>query len=617
MLPHANSLLGSTDHVRLCGQGAEVAADGIWYRSWCEHDELEVAILDDANRVSRVVALEPEGGGYFSGVDRLGKAGDLYKYRFGSGDLWPDPASRFQPKGVHGPSMVVDPAYDWRDRSWRRPSPSELIIYEVHIGAFTAEGTFRSAIDRLTHVAALGVTAIELMPLADFPGERNWGYDGVKLYAPAHAYGTPDDLRALVDAAHGCGLAVILDVVYNHFGPDGNYTGVFHGSYTNPNHETPWGKALNYAVAPVREFFRDNAQYWMKEFHIDGFRLDATHSIVDSSTPHILAEIAQAVHAGGGFVVAEDERNEPSLLRAEEREGLGFDAVWADDFHHALRVRLTKEREGYYGNFSGTTQELAQAITHGWYYRGQAQPTTGERRGGETRGLNPSQFIYCISNHDQVGNRAFGERLAELTSAAAYRAASALLCLVPQTPMLFMGQEWAASTPFQFFTDHDGELGKAITEGRRREFAAFSAFRDPALRELIPDPQMKQTFLNSKLNWEETLEPDHAAMILLYSEFLRLRRTAPVFRNRAQDSYLVLQLENEIIAILFGQAAEFNLAVLTDLEGGHSMPDLHQGRLAPPAGRDWEVILSSNEPRFGGDGGPPFEVASTIVLEAR
>ena len=601
---------------RFRAQGAEVAAQGVSYRTWCKHERVEVVIFDENGEIGRTVDLQSEGDGYFSGTDEAGLAGDRYQYRFGESQPWPDPASSFQPSGVHGPSMVINhAAYSWNDRGWTAPAFSELVVYELHVGAFTSSGTFRGAIERLPHLAALGINAIELMPIADFPGERNWGYDGVMLYAPSRAYGTPDDLRALVDAAHAHGIAVILDVVYNHLGPDGNYMGVFHeGYYADPRRETPWGAAFDYAADPVRVFFAENAPYWMREFHVDGFRLDATHTIIDSSPRHILAEIASAVHELGGFIVAEDERNEPAVLRSPARDGWGFDAVWADDFHHVVRVLMTGERESYYANFQGNSAELAQTLAHGWFFRGQTQKTTGEPRGGDSTGLRASQFVYCISNHDQVGNRAFGERLNDAVSLAAYRAASALLCLVPQTPMLFMGQEWGTRAPFKFFTDHNAELGKAITQGRRREFHSFSAFRDPQVLETIPDPQAPDTFLDSKLRWEEIHEPQHAALLLLYWEFLELRRTHPVFRGPGRENRAVLDLGEGRVAILYGKPGEFRLAVIIDLVGGHQMPNLNDERLAPGGGRDWVPLLSSNEARFGGEGEISFEAPTTLVF---
>ena len=601
----------------LQSQGAHVCGDAVHYRTWCEHEHAEVLIVNAQRQVLRTVQLNAEGGGYFSGLDQNGRAADLYRYRLGETGDSPDPASRFQPQGVHGPSMVVDPAaFRWTDQSWKAPSYRDLIVYELHLGTFTEPGTFRAAIGKLDYLVELGVNAIEIMPVADFPGERNWGYDGVSLYAPSRAYGEPDDFRALVDAAHARRLAVILDVVYNHLGPDGNYLGCYHGAYFNPQHKTPWGDGLNYEHAPVRDFFCENALYWMREFHIDGFRLDATHAILDDSEQHILAEIAERVHAAGGFVIAEDDRNDPNLLRAASAGGFGFDGCWADDFHHTVRVMLTRQREGYYANFEGTPRELADTLAHGWHFRGQPRPTSGKPRGGDTVGLAPEQFVYCISNHDQVGNRAFGERLGQVIDPAAYRAASALLCLVPYTPMLFMGQEWAASTPFQYFTDHNAELGRLVTDGRRREFQNFSAFADRKQREKIPDPQAATTFTNSKLRWEELHEEQHAQMLLLYQEFLELRRTHPALRDRSREAWLATEMDDGIVAIFYGSAGEYSLAVLADLVGGHAMPNIDHARVAPGGGRDWQPILASNERRFGGMG-EMFSVPTVLILEAR
>ena len=597
-------------------QGAEVLESGVRYRTWCEHDRVDVLIMDDARQVLRTVPLEPEGDGYFSGLDQGGRAGELYRYRLGETGDWPDPASRSQPQGVHGPSMVVDPkTFRWTDTSWQAPAYRDLIIYELHVGTFTEAGKFRSAIEKLAYLVELGVNAIEIMPVADFPGERNWGYDGVALYAPSRAYGTPDDFRALVDAAHAQRLAVILDVVYNHLGPDGNYLGCYHKGYFNAAHETPWGAGLNYEQAAVRDFFSENARYWMREFHIDGFRLDATHAMLDDSEQHILAEIAERVHAAGGFVIAEDDRNDPTLLRASDAGGFGFDGCWSDDFHHTVRVMLTKQREGYYANFEGTPRELADTLAHGWHYRGQPRLTSGKARGAESIDLGPEQFVYCISNHDQVGNRAFGERLGHVIDAPAYRAASALICLVPYTPMLFQGQEWCASTPFQFFTDHNQELGRLVTEGRRKEFKNFAAFADPEQRERIPDPQALTTFRNSKLRWDELRSEAHAQMLLLYQEFLGLRATHAALQNRSRDAWMVTELGDGIVALLYGEQGEFTVAVLVDLIGGHEMPNIDDARIAPGGGRDWRQILSSNEVRFGGSG-ETFSVPTTLVLEA-
>ena len=534
--------------------GAHVVPDGVCYRVWVpESHRVEAVLFDAGGEILRAVPLAATGDGYFQATDPAGGAGDRYKFRLNGdeGKTFPDPLSRYQPEGVHGPSQVIDGrSFKWThggmrmgnphiEADDRRPWPSldELVIYELHIGTFTPEGTFLAAIDKLDNLKELGVTALEIMPLADFPGRWNWGYDGVFLYAPSRAYGKPDDLRSLVQAAHSIGLFVILDAVYNHLGPDGNYLGAYTKDYFNPAHHTPWGDALNFDGhhhGPVREFFLGNPIYWMEEFHFDGFRLDAIHAIIDDSPRHILADIAAAIHERGGFVFAEDERNAAFLATPEVDGGTGLDGLWADDFHHTVRVALTGEQESYLKNFDGTGEELYDTLANGWHYRGQATPTEGKPRGSECAQLPTHAFCYCISNHDQVGNRAFGERLTASCSPEAYRAASALLCLAPYTPLIFQGQEWAASTPFLYFTDHNAELGRLVTEGRRKEFKGFAAFADEASIKRIPDPQAESTFNASKLNWQEVNEGMHAQTRALYREALRLRREDPALRCRAR-----------------------------------------------------------------------------------
>ena len=568
-----------------------------------------VVISNAAGGAVRKVLLEAEPGGYWSGIDPAGQAGDRYKYRFDGTD-WPDPASRFNPEGVHGPAQVIDPrAYTWGDEGWIAPKVSELVIYELHIGTFTPEGSFRAAMEKLDHLVDLGVTAFEIMPVADFPGTRNWGYDGVALYAPARAYGAPDDLRTLVDAAHARGLAVILDVVYNHLGPDGNYLGGYSRDYFNPNHKTPWGDGFNFELQPVRDFFVENTGYWRREFHIDGFRLDATHAIADASEKHLLTEIAEHVQSLGAFVIAEDERNEMQLLQARERGGMGLDAIWADDFHHVVRVMLTGMREGYFKSYRGTLDELATTLEHGWLLAGEERARQHLGQPGEADKLSPEKFVLCVSNHDQIGNHAFGARLNQLISAPAFRAASALLCLVPYTPLIFMGQEWAASTPFLYFTDHELELGRKVTKGRREEFRAFSAFRDPATRERIPDPQAKETFLRSKLDWNEVRKERHACVLQLHRELLHLRRESAVLRNRSRGNFQILPPLDGIVRLVFGKPGAEQWMVLADLAGGHDMPPL-DGK------RTWQRVLCSNEGRFGGEDGPAFAQPEVRVLRS-
>ncbi|OYW31422.1 MAG: malto-oligosyltrehalose trehalohydrolase, partial [Chthoniobacter sp. 12-60-6] len=527
---------------KLRPQGADLIAGGVRYRIWApERQQVEVRIQPSAGGAARSLMLTMDADGYHEGVDAAGVAGDRYQYVVDADGPFPDPASRYQPEGVHGASTVVDPsAYTWQDTEWKCPPLRDLVLYEIHIGTFTPEGTFSAAIGKLPHLRDLGINALQIMPVADFPGTRNWGYDGVSLFAPARCYGTPDDLRALVDAAHARGIAVVLDVVYNHLGADGNYLGVYSRFYFNDEVHTPWGAALNYdghQHAAVREYFLSNVACWLDEFHFDGLRLDATHAILDASSSHLLAEIADAAHERGAFVIAEDERNLAAVIAPD---GHGMDAVYADDFCHSIQVALGDH--SYDKDFTGSAAELADELWHGWHYRGKLSKHLGAPRGSASEHLPPEKFAFCISNHDQVGNRAFGERLHQLTTPAAYRAASALLLLAPATPMLFMGQEWGATTPFQYFTNHNDELGRLVTEGRRKEFARFPEFRDPVIARTIPDPQSHETFTRSKLDWAETVRSPHVELLALHRECLRLRAQEAALRPGSRSGWEVLDL---------------------------------------------------------------------------
>lgn len=602
-------------------QGCELGPSGAHYRLWAPiRRSVDVQIFRPDGELLRQQRMARGDDGYFHSHDEAGAAGDLYKFQLDGESCFPDPASRWQPRGVHGPSMVIDPhAYTWADASWQRPDFRDLVIYELHLGTFTPQQTFRAAIEHLPHVRDLGANAIELMPVADFAGDRNWGYDGVCWYAPSRAYGHPDDLRALVDAAHQHGLAVILDVVYNHLGPDGNYLGAFVGEYLDEAKKTPWGGAIRYgdpAFRPLRDLVLANAPYWMREFHIDGFRLDATHAIMDESPTHLLTELAASIHQRGGFVIAEDPRNDAELLETKSARGHGFDAVWADDFHHSVRVSNTREQEAYLGDFSGSVEEVVDTIRHGWHYRGQTAKSSGAARGTASLHLPPERFVHCIANHDQTGNHPFGLRLNHLISSEAYRACSALLCLSPGTPLLFMGQEWAAETPFAFFTDHEPKLGALITEGRREEFRDFAAFNDPAQLQRIPDPQSRETFAQSKLDWAECARSTHGAVLELYRALLTLRRLHSSFRPAGRDSWEVEALGCGVAALRYVDEAG-DWLILFDLVGGHGGALGAERICATRAGSHWEPVFSSNELRFGGSGESAFEPATLTVAFAK
>ena len=586
---------------RLVSQGAEPQAEGVFFRTWTTAKKnVSVVAFSDDGSIAREVPMERESTGYYSAVDPASSSGTLYKFRL-DGNLVPDIASRFQPQGVHGPSQVVDGrSFLWTDSGWKPPALHELVIYELHVGTFTQEGTFNGVPARFDHLKGIGVNAIELMPIADFPGDRNWGYDGVSIYAPSRAYGTPDDLRTLVNAAHRAGLAVLLDVVYNHLGPDGNYMGVYSDHYFNAAHPTPWGAAFNLdgpEAAPIRNHFAENPLYWVKEFHIDGFRLDATHAIPDDSPKHLIQQIAEQTQGLGALVICEDPRNERKMILPRESGGYGCDAVWADDFHHVVRVQMTHENEGYMGYFQGTMEELVKTMRQGWLFTGELQKD-GIPRGTPGEDIEPEHFVHCISNHDQVGNRAYGDRLDQLISSAAYRAASALLLTSPYTPMLFMGQEWASSSPFLYFTDHHDELGKGVTEGRRKEFADFSDFQDPAKRALIPDPQAMTTFTLSKLDWAELEREPHRETLTLYRDFLRFRRINLTDRRRGR--WHVEQVSPTAIAIRYRRQGAGDLLIVAQLEANESILELENEHLRAPKGRRWEFVISTNEPAYGG-----------------
>ena len=603
--------------------GAHVTEAGVVYRVWApDHVAVGVAI-GAGNEPVRRFALEYEGEGFFCGLDQDGRAGDLYRFEIAN-ERVPDPASRFQPLGVEGPSEVVDPReYRWITPGWRPPAYRGRIIYELHVGTFTEAGTFAAAIERLDALVDLGVNTIELMPLADFAGERNWGYDGVMLFAPARGYGRPDDLRALVDAAHARGLAVVIDVVYNHLGPVGNVLPRFSTDYLHHGRHNSWGQSLNFDgpnSTAVRELFLQNACMWFDEYRVDGLRLDALHAIHDRSPRHLVAEIAAAVHMRGGFVIGEDERNDAAAMALRAEGGWGLDGVWSDDFHHTIRVALTRQREAHFGSYEGTAAEWVRTLREGWLFNGQRFPQWNAPRGTPAAHLPPERFVFCISNHDQVGNRPLGDRLSDVVSPEAYRAISMLLCLSPYTPMLFMGQEWAATTPFPYFTDHPGEVGANIRAGRLKEYREKNATYGDEVLAQMPDPQAESTFIAAKLKWGERDAKAHAATLVLYRECLRLRARELIFQNPPRDRWRVEQIGTDVLAVRWLDARDWLLLFsLTSPDAQLVDCDCIRAR----TGKHWQLVLASNEARFGGPGvreatggesGTPFLVSPGAML---
>jgi len=517
----------------------------------------------------RRVPLTCNSRGWWSAHVAEAGPGTDYAFSLDGGKPLPDPRSPWQPYGVHGISRIVDhSAFDWTARAWQPPPLSSAIIYELHIGAFTPGGTFESAIGRLRYLKELGVTHVEIMPVAEFPGERGWGYDGVDLFAPHHAYGGPDGLKKLVDACHREGLAIILDVVYNHLGPDGNYLALF-GPYFTQHHHTPWGEAVNLdgeGSIEVRRFFCDNALMWLRDYHFDGLRLDAIHAIFDSSAVHFLEQLSREVEelqAATGrhfFLIAESDLNDPRVVTPREEGGLGFDAQWSDDFHHAVHSLLTGENAGYYADF-GRMEDLAAALKDMFVYGGRESAYRGRMHGKPVRGLSAHRFIACIQNHDQVGNRAQGDRIGALAGLARQKIGAALLLCGPSIPMLFQGEEFAAGTPFQYFTNHsDPELGAAVSKGRREEFASFGWKPDD-----VPDPQDVSTFNASRLNWSELDQSPHRDLLAWYRSLIALRRSTPALNSGnldavcvdfgERDQWLVLYRRQIAIACNFSQTS--------------------------------------------------------------
>ena len=597
--------------------GAEAfGSGGVHFRVWAPLPGRVELVVEDGPGAPTSLQLEPEGEGYYAGFSPEAGPGTRYRFRLdGQEGLCPDPASRFQPDGPHGPSQVVDPStFDWTDQEWRGVDPTRAILYELHVGTFTAEGSWAAAGDQLPMLADLGITVIELMPVAEFAGRFGWGYDGVNLFAPTRLYGSPDDFRAFVDRAHAAGIGVILDVVYNHLGPDGNYLPHFSDSYFTDCYQTEWGEPLNFhgpGSESVREYFIENAAYWIREFHLDGLRLDATQNIYDTHLggEHIVARVAGAAReAGEGrtiFVVAENESQNSMLLRSPESGGQGLDALWNDDFHHAASVALTGRKEAYYSDYLGTPQEFVSAAKWGFLFQGQRYDWQKKRRGSPSLDIPNHAFIDFIQNHDQVANSGRGARMHRLASPGRLRALTTLTILGPGTPMLFMGQEFAASTPFLYFADHASDLARAVNRGRRDFLRQFPSLAVPELQAGLADPADPATFARCKLDFAE--RERNAEVYTMHRDLLHLRRTDPVLGTRRKSEVDGAVLSDAAFLIrFFGEAGDDRLLIVNlgrDLRFSPAPEPL----LAPPTGKRWTVLWSSERPEYGGTGAPEPE----------
>jgi maltooligosyltrehalose trehalohydrolase len=584
--------------------GPELSEDGTTFRIWAPL-QTQMTLLVDGH--PPVVMNRTSEGWHWAKVDGSGP-GTRYRFQMTNGLLVPDPASRFQPDDVHGPSELIDPnGFKWRSEWSNRPW-EDAVIYELHIGSFTPEGTFLAAIEKLPWLASIGITAIELMPVADFPGAWGWGYDGVLLYAPDASYGRPEHLKRLIQAAHDHGIMAFLDVVYNHFGPDGNYLPLYAPIF-NEAHKTPWGAAVNFDAGGsevVREFIIQNALYWIEEFRFDGLRLDAVHAIKDGGSRHLLEELAGRIHETKRHVhlILENEENEASrLVRHRDGRPLSFTAQWNDDLHHVLHTAATGEISGYYADYAGDTVRLGRTLAEGFGFQGELMPYRGEPRGEPSRDLSPTSFVSFIQNHDQVGNRAFGERLNQLATPEALHAIIAIYLLAPQIPMLFMGEEFGASTPFPFFCDFQGELADAVRDGRRTEFARFPEFEDPEKRKRIPDPLARRTFESAKLNWAESAEPARVKMVHLYRQLIEIRRREIVPRLKESLKGGRFDVMGDMAVRINWQLAGATLTLDANLKGETSpLLEAIQGRPiwgARPSNEElgpWEVIFAIGPP---------------------
>jgi maltooligosyltrehalose trehalohydrolase len=593
--------------------GAEVQpGGGTHFRVWAPAPREVSLIVEQASGSEHELPLEREPDGYYSALVSTAEPGTRYRYRL-DGKPYADPASRFQPDGPFGASEVIDPdRYTWKDAGWRGITLDGQVLYEMHIGTFTPPGTWHSAMECLPRLVETGITAVELMPVADFPGRFGWGYDGVLLYAPTRLYGTPDDFRAFVDRAHELGLGVLLDVVYNHFGPSGSVVRQFSPSYFTTSYDNEWGDALNFdgeGSVSVREFFIHNAGYWIDEFHLDGLRLDATQTIHDRSPEHLVAAVTRHARDAAGdrsiIVVAENERQHAWLVRPREESGYGLDAIWNDDFHHSAVVAVTGRNEAYYSDHHGSPQELISAAKRGFLFQGQRYAWQNNPRGTRTDGIPPSAFVVFTENHDQVANSGDGLRLHARTSPGRYRAVTALMLLLPATPMLFQGQEFGASSPFLFFADHEGDLADAVCKGRGEFLAQFPSLTSADSQSRLAVPNDPATFERCKLHWDEC--DLHVTYRRLHQDLIALRRSDVAFSRQQAGAVDGAVLAPEAFVLRYAAAAlEDERLLIVNLGKDLPVPAFPEPLVAPPTGYAWRVRWSSEDLGYGGAGVPPI-----------
>jgi len=608
--------MAKKDFPRWYPVGAQVSESGVFFRLWASRAETASVIVNNTKHL-----LEPCSDSYFSGFVEGAAADDLYSFQINGEGSFPDPASRFQPQGPHGPSQVIDPCeFHWSDSDWRGVTLHSQVIYELHLGTFTPEGTWTAAAQHLPELAELGVTVIEVMPVSEFAGSYGWGYDGVALFAPTRNYGSPDDFRRFVDAAHAHGLGVILDVVYNHLGPDGNYLEKFSPDYFTSNHKTDWGAAINFYgpnSGPVREFFTANAAYWIKEYHVDGLRFDATQNIYDESDEHILAAMGRSARNAAEsrqiILVAENEPQDVKLVQPLARCGYALDGLWNDDFHHSAMVAATGVREAYYTDYLGTPQELVSAFKYGFLYQGQWYSWQRQRRGSSALDLDYAAMITFLQNHDQVANSGRGLRLRQLTSYGRYKALTAFWLLGPGTPMLFQGQEFAASAPFAFFADHEPTLADLVRKGRAEFLAQWPSLARAGAP--FDDPCARSTFEKCKLDHSERSR--HAEELALHQDLLTLRKTEPLISRQDRNFDGAVLGPEALVVRFFSEGFRDDLLLVVNLGTELRLTSPSFPLLAPPERSEWTVRWSSEDPRYGGNGIAPLETDCGWIVPAQ
>lgn len=596
--------------------GAElIPKKGCHFRIWApEHSKAFVVI--EKNSEQKEYPMVSEKNGYFSLLIPSVVANDCYGFRLGTHkEILPDPACRFQPKGSFGLSAVIDSKYAWTDERWRGKRLEECIIYEMHIGTFTKEGTFQAAKEHLKDLSHLGITLIELMPICECPGQFGWGYDGVNLFAPKHLYGTPSDLKAFINEAHRLKMGVILDVVYNHFGPEGNKIEKFTHRYFT-KHSTDWGIGINFDVPETREFFLTNARYWIEEYHFDGLRLDAVWCFFCTTQPHILAEFAQTARNAGGerkiLIIGEDESQNGKDLKPMEEGGYGFDALWNDDFHHTAHVALTGKREAYYTDYLGAPQEFISAIKYGFLYQGQYYEWQNKKRGTANLDISPSSLIVFLENHDQIANSGHGARLHKRSDPGNFKALTCLMLLSPNVPMLFQGQEFNSSKPFNYFSDHGEEFNLAIKESRKKELSQFPRLATPESQFLLPDPSEPLTFTKCKLDFQE--REKNKKIYDLHKDLIELRKKDPLFKiaSKLRIDGAVLSHSCFLLRYFGGEKGDrlliFNFG--TDL---YLLP-APQPLLVAGDNKKWKILFSTEAPKYGGEGIPPIHIPYWKIL---